>query len=1207
MATILLNVAAQVAMQAISSAVMGGGQSRHREGARLEELSVQTSTYGDFIPLIYGRARVAGNVIWAQPMKEVATTTTTTQGKGGGGASSSATEYSYFATLAIAICEGEVQSIERVWADAKQLDLSQGTYRFYTGGETQLPDATIESFEGVGSVPAYRGLAYVVIEDFPLGDYGNRIPNFTFEVKRALVSAEVDGQPIESLIKEVVLIPGSGEFVYDTDVQEKIAGEEVDGVFVQAGAREVINQHTAQGKANALVALDQLEDTCPNVEWVAVVVNWFGTSMDLGLCEILPGVEFAADEGTTSPEVWSVGNYSRSSAHSITYVDGTPRYGGTPDDQSVYRLCEELQARGKKVLFLPLFLMDTDDKPWRGRLTGTAAQVPNFFTKFTGYNTYIVHYANLLGSVVDAFAIGSEMVGLTSIHDGAATNRAFAGVAQLTTLAATIKGIVGAGVKVTYAADWSEYHHADGGWYHMDPLWASPNIDVIGIDAYFPLTDAPQNEVGYDPLEIAEGWTSGEGYDWYYSDAARTTKASLQPEYAWKNIAWFWENAHTNPDGNATPWVAESKKVWFTEYGFPSIDGATNQPNVFYDPTSLESFYPYHSKGRIDMRAQRSGVAATLAEWKDSSMIERMFLWTWDARPYPYWPDLLSVWADGSVWISGHWVQGKFGTSSLGAIVADLCARAGLSANAIDVSALGDQVDGFVIKRQDTARALIETLMSSYFFDAAETDGTLKFIPRGNASAQSIAWENLAPESGNGGDALQIDRAQELELPQRVEVSYLNRLNQYQTSTQMAQRQVVDTNDVEALNLPIVMDNQRAKVVADVALYQAWLSRTQFSFDLAMEFAALEPTDVITVSDANNVSHLMRVTSMRLGKPGRVRITAVAEDVSAYDFYAPPASGLEAAEAVSVVPNTQARLLDLPTLPNDSADAANLRVATSGLASGWSGAALYRSDDGGASYGEVARTAQASVMGTATTALGDGPRNRFDEAASVDIVLLGDGTLESVSEQALLNGANVALVGDELIQFQNATLIAPNKYRLSRLLRGRLGTEHLTDSHSAGEGFVLLNTAVQKTPVADGLFGLPRDYKVATFGQTLGSVSAESFTYHAAALKPYAPVHVTGTRDGAGNVSISWVRRTRSGGHWRDGGDVVLSEAAELYEIDVMDGSDVVRSMSVPSAEASYSAAQQTADFGGVQSSITLRIYQISERVGRGEGVEATL
>ena len=155
----------------------------------------------------------------------------------------------------------------------------------------------------------------------------------------------------------------------------------------------------------------------------------------------------------------------------------------------------------------------------------------------------------------------------------------------------------------TYAADWSEYHHTDGGWYNLDPLWASSNIDVIGIDAYFPLTDALQSELGYDVQQVIDGWTQGEGYDWYYSDAGRTVQTTLQSKYAWKNISWWWNNPHVNPDSLTTSWIPGSKKIWFTEFGFPSVDGATNQPNVFYDPTSSESFFPYHSRGQVDFRA----------------------------------------------------------------------------------------------------------------------------------------------------------------------------------------------------------------------------------------------------------------------------------------------------------------------------------------------------------------------------------------------------------------------------------------------------------------------------------------------------------------------------------------------------------------------------------------------------------------------------
>ena len=116
-------------------------------------------------------------------------------------------------------------------------------------------------------------------------------------------------------------------------------------------------------------------------------------------------------------------------------------------------------------------------------------------------------------------------------------------------------------MKVTYAADWSEYHHTDGGWYHLDPLWSSSAIDMVGIDAYFPLSDAVQ--IDYDIDALRTGWISGEGYDFYYTDTARTTQASLSAPYAWKNIDWWWNNHHVNPDSTTTAWTPGSKPIWF--------------------------------------------------------------------------------------------------------------------------------------------------------------------------------------------------------------------------------------------------------------------------------------------------------------------------------------------------------------------------------------------------------------------------------------------------------------------------------------------------------------------------------------------------------------------------------------------------------------------------------------------------------------------
>ena len=1200
MAALGLNLAAQTVGQQLDGAMFGASSSRHSEGARLETLSVQSSTYGKMIPLVYGNVRLAGNVIWAQPIKEVATTTTTSQGgKGGGGGTqtTTSTSYSYTATLAIAICEGEVDEVQRVWADAKLLDISQGTYRFYKGSQTQLPDSLIESIEGLSTTPAYRGLAYVVIEDFPLADFGNRIPNFTFEVRKKLLPVDVDGEAVEEMVKSIIMIPGSGEFVYDTAAQEKISGELVSGQWVQSGDRESINQHNPYGKANSLLALDQLTQTCPNVEWVGVVVNWFGTSLNAGSCIIKPGVEYPTGGASTSPDSWEVGSYTRATAHQITYDGDSPRYGGTPDDASLLRYLNELKARGYNIFFYPMFLMDVTDKPWRGRVSGSTTEVANFFTKAEGYNGFITHYANLVKDVVDAFAIGSELKALTAVHNSATTNRSFPAVDALVNLAATVKGIVGSGVSVTYAADWSEYHHTDDGWYHMDKLWASPNIDKVGIDAYFPLTDVPQSELGYDIATIKQGWVSGEGYDWYYTDGTRTTQASLGAAYAWKNIDWWWNHGHINPDGNSTPWVPNSKPIWFTEFGFPSVDGATNQPNVFYDPTSSESYFPYHSQGRIDFRAQRAGIAATLSQWQDSDMIERLFLWTWDARPYPYWPDLTSVWADGAVWKTGHWVQGKLGISGLGAIIQDICRRAGLEESLVDVSRLNDAVDGYIVTRPARARELIEQLMAAYFFDAAESDGALKCVPRGQVSVAEISEDDLLPMSD--GALLSITRAQEMELPREVDVITFNRLKNYQSGTRRASRQSVDARDVLTINLPIVMSEQQAETVAETALYTQWLARSRYVLELGMAHAALEPADVIEVT-SGGATHSMRITQLMFGKPGKLRITAVSEDVAAYDVYVPPSDDAAQTQASLPTALTQMQILDIPALATDNAADATLRFACSGVSSNWKGAVVYRSDDGGGSYLRSVGVTSAAMMGSAVTALADGPTCVFDEVATVDVVLLGKGTLASASELAVLSGANLILIGNELLQFKTATPLSARKYRLSGLLRGRLGTEHATSGHVAGERVVLMDGRLEKDAMPTGLIGLPRLYKAVTLGMTLGSATAQSFTYAAVALKPYSPVHASGVRDGSGNLTISWVRRTRVGGSWRDYADVPLSEGAEAYEVDVLNGATVVRTLTSSSPSVVYLSAQQIADFGANQPTLSIAIYQLSQTVGRG-------
>lgn len=165
---------------AIGSGYVSGQQ--EIDTPMISDLRVQTSGYGTAIPMVSGEQRVAGNVIWATDKVPVETN----QGGKGGGPEVTLTTYTI--SMAIAICKGPILGVTRVWEDGKLMADVTGSQTklpgtLYLGDVLQDPDSVIEATEGVGNVPAYRGLAYMVFEDFNLGADG-RVPNFSFEVQR---------------------------------------------------------------------------------------------------------------------------------------------------------------------------------------------------------------------------------------------------------------------------------------------------------------------------------------------------------------------------------------------------------------------------------------------------------------------------------------------------------------------------------------------------------------------------------------------------------------------------------------------------------------------------------------------------------------------------------------------------------------------------------------------------------------------------------------------------------------------------------------------------------------------------------------------------------------------------------------------------------------------------------------------------------------
>jgi hypothetical protein len=224
----------------------------------------------------------------------------------------------------------------------------------------------------------------------------------------------------------------------------------------------------------------------------------------------------------------------------------------------------------------------------------------------------------------------------------------------------------------------------------------------------------------------------------------------------------------------------------------------------------------------------------------------------------------------------------------------------------------------------------------------------------------------------------------------------------------------------------------------------------------------------------------------------------------------------------------------------------------------------------------------------------------------VSVTLLA-GTLSSASELSVLNGANIALVGRELLQFKRAALQDDGSYILSGLLRGRAGTP--TGEHVAGEQFVLMSHAIRIDGIASDI-GLLRQYKAVTSGSSIESAATVFFSNAARGLLPLSGVQLGSGRDASGNITINWVRRTRVDAQWRDNVDAGLGESPESYEIDIYDGGSylsVLRTIATATPTASYTAAQQVTDFGSEQAEVHVRIYQLSAVVGRGSLLEGAV
>ena len=552
-------------------------------------------------------------------------------------------------------------------------------------------------------------------------------------------------------------------------------------------------------------------------------------------------------------------------------------------------------------------------------------------------------------------------------------------------------------------------------------------------------------------------------------------------------------------------------------------------------------------------------------------------------------------------------------------VITDLCRRAGVPAANIDTSLLlvtgniqpTNVVKGYLINQQASAAQIIKVLMDAYFFGGCESDGIMKWVPRGLAVAMTIPEADLGLEADKAKMLPQVADAQTL--PQRVIVTYNDPAINYQQQKQQSQRnsRLIQIKQQVKLDFPLTLDPDFAKQLSEKALYLAWQERTAYKLNLFRpEYLRIDPTDVIDFV-YEGITFRMRIAENTIGQGFVLALNGPSEDARIYissaqggiSFVPPP-------PPPSVVGFTLLFLFDIPLLRDTDSSVGNtgLYAALTSQTPSWAGAELDISSDNSL-FTKIGQSTLAATYGVAQSTLG-APRSpwTWDDVNTLTIKI-SKGALAGDSELNVLNGANPLIVGGEIIQFVNATTNVDGTVTVSRLLRGRRGTEQFCGTHAANESVVAPLSGIIHVTEPLAIKGLLRYYKAVTSGQDPTTVPSQQFTNNAIDLKPYAPCHIEGDRDGSNNLTINWTRRTRVGGAWLNGtGTVPLSEDAELYQVDIVSGMTVLRTLTgLWAPTATYSAADQTTDGLTPGNPVNVQIFQLSAEVGRGFAGVATV
>lgn len=1171
-----------------------------QEGPRVEDKKITTTTYGETIPFVWGTDRCKAHVLWSSDLIEAAEEV---GGKGFGGPDG--VMYTYSVNILLSVCKSPLAKPRyplRLWGNGRLIATFNGqswetdealipraNVREYIGTETQDPDPVYETAVGTENAPAYIGQLTIMLEGLQLADFGNRAPNFEVEVTSEI---EVEGCPTAPILQVEPAYPyiftygGSQKrfsAAYDAETRryfvltQTAAGagyaKQIEVYNIRQGEEPVLDRVIPLiGISSGATFGGAVIDPENRVMWIA-----FGYNTPNGLQDGGPIAARVSLDGLTVAYSGAQFNSWVEPGGGICYAPGTV-------------VCPAI-IRTWGSVSNPNHLGGDGSNGGTGALYGAMMRVHPTSGTPTGEVSWGID-----GSAIINYRF-------TRLVNGEAT-----------------------AIEVEPCPICFRYPSLGSGigWHEDTAVGAARmTADVLYI---------PQPEAG---TPSSSAWIGGINYQVNNGGGVVVIGEDSATPVTGDSL--------TMSAGATAVFSRSRKKVFIlSESNVAAIDlSLDGDPYSYIAPFATLSSLPAYTRavwsedldGLVLVRFGTSETTITVVDPETDAVIAGPCVYDWSNVFDGQWASISEVGGGWFVAVSfwgmstpqkvvmfkapGSVAMG--GGVPLSEIVSDVWEMSGGDLAEIDVSELTDIVPGYTLARQAAGRGVIQPLMGAWFFDCVESGLKVKWPKMGKAHVATI-------DSGELGAALfqltrsepeppyELEHIDENEAPRELTLKYIDALANYDPGTQRAMRQAAGSLSPATLDLPIVLEADHAAEVVWTHLMRAHAAKNPIKFALSHAYEALEPADAIAVPLANGDFQRIVIQKRTTARP-LIEYEGVLEDPSVWDRAFP---GIERGQlprqnTPAELNDTELEIMDLPPLRQEDNRIVAYMAMSRASGNAWPGAMAYKSTDGGASYTALYNTSAEATMGYIVTTLPAWSRGNVWDRENTVRVYLRRGTLSSATELAVLNGANVAVVGNEIIQFANATLIGDGIWELDTLLRHRLGTEWaaLTD-HAMNTRFVLLTTASIRAveyPLSD--MNVARSYKAVTAGQALADGTVESFSGIGNSVKPLAPVKVQGVRDMSDNLTVTWIRRARLNADWQDGFDVPLDEPSEQYRVYVFTSAartSVARTEDVTSPTWTYTAAEQTTDFGTPQDEVHLSIYQITPTYNAlGHAAEATV